>query len=55
MRSRTVAGCALLVTAFLFSSGALAADKFAAVPETLQQLVNSNEIPGAVALVATKR
>jgi len=54
MRSRTFAGCALLVTAFLFPSGALAADKFAAVPEALQQLVNSNEIPGAVALVATK-
>ena len=54
MRSRTVAGCALLVTAFLLSSGALAADKFAAVPEKLQQFVNSNEIPGAVALVATK-
>jgi len=53
-RSRTFAGCALLVTSFLFSSGALAADKFAAVPEALQQLVNSNEIPGAVALVATK-
>ena len=54
MRSRTFAGCALLLAAFLFSSGALAADKFAAVPEALQQLVNSNEIPGAVALVATK-
>jgi CubicO group peptidase (beta-lactamase class C family) len=54
MRSRTFVGCALLVTAFLFSSGAQAADKFAAVPEALQQLVNSNEIPGAVALVATK-
>jgi len=53
-RSRTFAGCALLLAAFLFSSGALAADKFAAVPEALQQLVNSNEIPGAVALVATK-
>jgi CubicO group peptidase (beta-lactamase class C family) len=54
MRSRTFAGCALLVTAFLFSSGALAADRFAAVPKALQQLVNSNEIPGTVALVATK-
>jgi CubicO group peptidase (beta-lactamase class C family) len=54
MRSRTFAGCALLLAGFLFSSGALAADKFAAVPEALQQLVNSNEIPGAVALVATK-
>jgi CubicO group peptidase (beta-lactamase class C family) len=53
-RSRTFAGCTLLLAAFLFSSGALAADKFAAVPEALQQLVNSNEIPGAVALVATK-
>jgi len=47
-------GCASLLAAFLFSSGALAADRFAAVPEALQQLVNSNEIPGAVALVATK-
>jgi CubicO group peptidase (beta-lactamase class C family) len=54
MRSRTFAGCSLLLAAFLFSSGALAAEKFAAVPEVLQQLVNSNEIPGAVALVATK-
>jgi CubicO group peptidase (beta-lactamase class C family) len=54
MRSRTIAGCVSLLAAFLFSSGALAADKFAAVPEALQQLVNSNEIPGAVALVATK-
>jgi CubicO group peptidase (beta-lactamase class C family) len=54
MRSRTFIGCALLLVAFLFSSSALAADKFAAVPEALQQLVNSNEIPGAVALVATK-
>ena len=53
-RSRTFAGCALLLAVFLFSSDALAADKFAAVPEALQQLVNSNEIPGAVALVATK-
>jgi len=54
MRSRTFAGCALLLAAFLFSSNALAADKFAVVPEALQQLVSSNEIPGAVALVATK-
>jgi len=54
MRSRMFVGCASLLAAFLFSSGALAADKFAAVPEALQQLVNSNEIPGAVALVATK-
>jgi CubicO group peptidase (beta-lactamase class C family) len=44
----------ILLAAFLFSKGALAADIFAAVPEALQQLVNSNEIPGAVALVATK-
>jgi CubicO group peptidase (beta-lactamase class C family) len=54
MRSRTFSGCALLLAAFLISTGALAADKFAAVPEALQQLVSSNEIPGAVALVATK-
>jgi CubicO group peptidase (beta-lactamase class C family) len=53
-RSRTFVGCASLLAAFLFSCGALATDKFAAVPEALQQLVNSNEIPGAVALVATK-
>ena len=46
-------GCALL-TVFLFSNVVLAADKFAAVPEALQQMVNSSEIPGAVALVATK-
>jgi CubicO group peptidase (beta-lactamase class C family) len=53
-RSRTFVGCASLLVAFLFPSGTLAADKFAAVPEVLQQLANSNEIPGAVALVATK-
>jgi CubicO group peptidase (beta-lactamase class C family) len=53
-RSRTFTGCASLLVAFLFSSSAMAADKFAPVPEVLQQLVNSNEIPGAVALVATK-
>jgi CubicO group peptidase (beta-lactamase class C family) len=53
-RSRTIAGCASLLAAFLLSSGALAVDKFAAVPGALQLLVNSNEIPGAVALVATK-
>jgi CubicO group peptidase (beta-lactamase class C family) len=47
-------GFVSLLGAFLFSSGASAADKFAAVPEALQQLVVSNEIPGAVALVATK-
>jgi CubicO group peptidase (beta-lactamase class C family) len=45
---------AAVLIAFLFCNGALAAAKFAAVPEALQQLVNSNEIPGAVALVATK-
>jgi CubicO group peptidase (beta-lactamase class C family) len=44
----------ILLVAFLFSNAAFAADKFAAVPEALQQLVNSNEIPGAVALVTTK-
>jgi CubicO group peptidase (beta-lactamase class C family) len=53
-QSRTFIGCASLLAVFLFSSGTPAADKFAAVPEALQQLVNSNEIPGAVALVATK-
>jgi hypothetical protein len=53
-RSRTFVGCASLLIAFLFSSGALAADKFAAVPERLQQFVTSNEISGAVALVATR-
>src|SRR5476649_1118094 len=37
-----------------FPGGAPAADKFAAVPAALQQFVVSNEIPGAVALVATK-
>ena len=47
-------GCALLLTVFLFSNVVLAADKFAAVPEALQQMVNSSEIPGAAALVATK-
>jgi hypothetical protein len=44
----------ILLAAFLFSKGELVPDIFAAVPEALQQLVNSNEIPGAVALVATK-
>jgi CubicO group peptidase (beta-lactamase class C family) len=40
--------------ALLFSSGAVAGDKFAAVPEKLQAFVAGNEISGAVALVATK-
>jgi CubicO group peptidase (beta-lactamase class C family) len=53
-RSRALIGCASLLAAVLFSSGTQAADRFVAVPEALQQLVNSNEIPGAVALVATK-
>ena len=53
-RSQMFVGCASLLVAVLFSSGALAADKFAAVPEKLQQFVASNEISGAVALVATK-
>jgi CubicO group peptidase (beta-lactamase class C family) len=47
-------GCASLLVAILLSSGALAADKFAAVPEALRQFVTNDEIPGAVALVATR-
>jgi CubicO group peptidase (beta-lactamase class C family) len=43
-----------IIAALLFSSSALAADKFAVVPEKLLPLVASNEISGAVALVATK-
>jgi CubicO group peptidase (beta-lactamase class C family) len=43
-----------LLGAIIFPNAAFAADKFSAVPEALQQLVSSNEIPGAVALVATK-
>src|SRR5476651_1674168 len=45
-----------LFTAFVvvFPGNLLAADKFAAVPEKLAAFVSSNEIPGAVALVATK-
>jgi CubicO group peptidase (beta-lactamase class C family) len=46
-------GCAALLAVFLLSSGARAADQFAAVPEKLQQFVTSNEIAGAVSLVAT--
>jgi CubicO group peptidase (beta-lactamase class C family) len=46
-------GAALLV-ALLFSGGALAADKFAAVPEKLQPFIAGNEISGAVSLVATR-
>jgi CubicO group peptidase (beta-lactamase class C family) len=38
----------------LFSLSAFAADKFSIVPEKLLPFVSSNEIPGAVALVATK-
>jgi len=45
--------CGALLAALLLSSGAMAADKFAAVPEKLQQFVASNEISGAVSLVAT--
>jgi CubicO group peptidase (beta-lactamase class C family) len=52
-RSRMLDGCAALLAALLFSSGARAADPFAAVPEKLQQFVASNEISGAVSLVAT--
>ena len=52
-RSRMLEGCAALFAAFLFSSGATAADKFAAVPEKLQPFVDGNEIAGAVSLVAT--
>jgi CubicO group peptidase (beta-lactamase class C family) len=47
-------GCAWLLVAFLCSSGALAGDKFAAVPERLQAFVTNGEISGAVALVATR-
>jgi CubicO group peptidase (beta-lactamase class C family) len=50
-RSRMLGGCAALLAALLFSPGA-AADKFAAVPEKLQQFVAGNEISGAVSLVA---
>ena len=53
-RSRMPVGCAALLAAFLSSSGAPAADPFAAVPERLQPFVASSEISGAVALVATK-
>jgi CubicO group peptidase (beta-lactamase class C family) len=52
-RSRMLGGCAALLAASLFSCGAAAADKFAAVPAKLQQFVASNEIAGAVSLVAT--
>ncbi len=44
----------LFPLALLFSSGALAGDKFAALPEKLQPFVTSGEIAGAVALVADK-
>jgi CubicO group peptidase (beta-lactamase class C family) len=47
-------GCAALLAAFLFSSGAPAADKFAAVPQKLQTFVTNGEIAGAVSLVATR-
>lgn len=43
-----------LLAVCLFSLHAFGADKFSAVPEKLAALVVSNEIPGAVALVATK-
>jgi CubicO group peptidase (beta-lactamase class C family) len=45
--------CAWLFLALLFAGRAPAADPFAAVPASLQSFVNSNEISGAVALVAT--
>ncbi|MGA3179447.1 MAG: serine hydrolase domain-containing protein [Verrucomicrobiota bacterium] len=53
-RSRMLDGCAALLAAFLFSSGAPAADKFAAVPQKLQSFVTNGEIAGAVSLVATR-
>ena len=54
MHRPRLAGRALLLTALLWAGTALAADRFAAVPEALQPFVTSNEISGAVALVATK-
>jgi CubicO group peptidase (beta-lactamase class C family) len=42
------------LTFLLFAVSAAAAEKFDAVPESLQPFVASNEISGAVALVATK-
>jgi CubicO group peptidase (beta-lactamase class C family) len=45
---------AVLLATLLFSGGARAADPFAAVPAALQPFVASNEISGAVSLVATK-
>jgi CubicO group peptidase (beta-lactamase class C family) len=53
-RRRMLDGCAALLAAFLFSSGAPAADKFAAVPQKLQSFVTNGEIAGAVSLVATR-
>jgi CubicO group peptidase (beta-lactamase class C family) len=52
--STPAAGCVALCIVFLFSCGAMAADKFAAVPDALQQFVTNGEISGAVSLVATK-
>jgi CubicO group peptidase (beta-lactamase class C family) len=58
MKTTKIIRATMLLTALLgaiiFSNTLFAADKFAAVPEALEQLVSSNEIPGAVALVATK-
>jgi CubicO group peptidase (beta-lactamase class C family) len=48
------AGCAWLLAGLLCSGITRAADKFATIPESLQSLVDSNQISGAVALVATK-
>ena len=52
-RNRILDGAIIVLVAILFSNLTLAADKFGAVPERLQSFVNSNEISGAVALVAT--
>jgi CubicO group peptidase (beta-lactamase class C family) len=50
-------GCVLtflFLAALLLSSGALAGDKFAVVPQRLQPFVSNGEIAGAVALVANR-
>jgi len=51
---KLLAHTCIALLALLVSCAALAADPFAAVPAALQPFVDSNEISGAVALVATK-
>ncbi len=54
IRNRWLLACTALLSVSLTTGPALVADEFSVIPEKLGQLVTSGEIPGVVALVATK-